>query len=205
MIKTHTRSSSASQFTCAICGQGFEQRSRLERHMETSHPPSAPSAADIEKALIGINYPRSKDELVQYASQKSSTVGDDLNQLIQSLPERNYRDSAEVAIALGEVKSGKGIRSAEQIESKEPPSKKGGKVAAQVFSAAAIAKVLSGIDFPKSKEGIKKYAQQNLTSFMARERQEAEPSEAILDLLDKIPKKQYTNMAEVEQETARVL
>jgi hypothetical protein len=206
MIKTHTRSPSASQFTCSICGQGFEQRSKLERHMETSHPPPAPSAADIEKALAGINYPKSRDELVQYASRKSSTMGDDLIQLIESLPERNYRDSAEVAIALGEVKSGKGIRSAEEIESNEPPSKKGGKVAAQVFSAATIAKVLSGIDFPKSKEGIKRYARQNLTSFMARKQQKtAEPSEAILDLLDKIPVKQYTNMADVEREAARVL
>jgi hypothetical protein len=172
--------------------------------METSHPPSAPSAADIEKALAGINYPRSKEELVQYASQKSNTMGDDLIQLIESLPERNYRDSAEVAIALGEVKSSKGIRSAEEIESKEPPSMKGGKVAAQVFSAATIAKVLSGIDFPKPKEGIKKYAQQNLTSFITREQQEA-TSEAVLDLLDKIPEKQYANMAEIEQEIARVL
>jgi hypothetical protein len=59
-----------------------------------------------------------------------------------------------VAIALGEIKSGKGIRTAQEVESKEQPSKKGGKVAVQVFSAAAIAKVLSGIDFPKSKESI---------------------------------------------------
>jgi Protein of unknown function (DUF2795) len=205
MTKARSRSSSTSQFSCAVCGHGFEQKSRLERHMETSHPPSAPSAADVEKALAGIDYPKSKQDLVQYVLQKSSTMGDDLIKLIQSLPERNYRDSAEVAIALGEIKSGKAIRSAEEIESKEPPSRKGGKVSAQVFSAAAIAKVLSGIDFPKSKEGIKRYAQQNLTSFTAREQQEAEPSEAILNLLDKIPEKQYINMADVERETARAL
>ncbi len=34
--------STSHQFTCVICGQGFEQKSRLETHMATSHPPSAP-------------------------------------------------------------------------------------------------------------------------------------------------------------------
>jgi hypothetical protein len=196
-------SSSSSQFNCVICGQGFEQKSRLERHMETSHPPSAPSAADLEKALAGIDYPKSKQDLIQYVSQKSSTVGSDLVQLVESLPERNYRDSAEVAIALGEIKSGKGVRIAEEVESKEPPSKKGGKVAAQVFSAATIAKVLSGIDFPKSKDGIKKYARNNLDNFGTKEQQQK--PEAVLDLLDRIPEKRYNNMADVEREAARVL
>jgi hypothetical protein len=194
---------SSSHFICVVCGKGFEQKSRLERHMQTSHPPSAPSAADVEKALAGIDYPKSKQDLVQYISQKSSTVGSDLAQLIQSLPERNYRDPAEVAIALGEIKSGKRIRTAEEAESEEPPSKKGGKVAAQVFSAAAIAKVLSGIDFPESKDGIKKYAQNNLANLSTKEQQQQ--PEAILDLLDRIPEKQYSNMADVEQEAAKVL
>jgi hypothetical protein len=194
---------SSSQFTCVVCSQGFEQKSRLERHMQTSHPPSAPSAADLEKALTGIDYPKSKQDLVQYISQKSSTVGSDLAQLVRSLPERNYRDSVEVAVALGEIKSGKGIRTAEEVESEEPPSKKGGRVAAQVFSAAAIAKVLSGIDFPKSKDGIKKYARNNLNNFSTKKQQQT--PEAVLNLLDRIPEKQYSNMAEVEREAAKVL
>ena len=32
------------QFTCSTCGDGFEQKSRLQRYIETSHPPQAPSA-----------------------------------------------------------------------------------------------------------------------------------------------------------------
>jgi putative ubiquitin-RnfH superfamily antitoxin RatB of RatAB toxin-antitoxin module len=191
---------SSSQFTCAICGQGFEQKSRFERHMETSHPPRAPSAADIEKALAGIDYPKSKQDLVRYVSQKSRTVESDLVQLIQSLPERSYRDSAEVAIALGEIKGGRGTRTAKEAESKEQPSKKGGKVAAQVFSAAAIAKVLSGIDFPKSRNGIRNYARKNLDKG-----QQQPKTKTILDLLNRIPEKQYSNMADVEREAAKVL
>jgi hypothetical protein len=90
------------------------------------------------------------------------------------------------------------------VEAQKPPSKKGGEIAAQVFSAAAIAKVLSGIDFPKSKDDIKKYAQKNLTSFMTKKQRE-EQSEVILDLLNKIPEREYTDMADVEREIGRVL
>jgi macrodomain Ter protein organizer (MatP/YcbG family) len=42
-----------------MCGKGFDQKSRLERHVETSHPKPAPSAADLEKALW---YRLSKDK-----------------------------------------------------------------------------------------------------------------------------------------------
>ena len=152
-------SSSSSQFTCQICGQGFEQKSRLERHVITSHPEPAPSAADVEKALAGIRFPKSKDEIISYISsrQKEPKVKEEeLFDLIESLPDRTYRDSAEVAIAIGEKKSGrKKIRNTQEVESSEPPSKKGGRMAASSsISAATLAKALSGIDLPQSKEKI---------------------------------------------------
>ena len=49
-----------SQFICTICGDSYDQKSRLDRHMATSHPPSAPSAADVERVLAGIHYPKTK-------------------------------------------------------------------------------------------------------------------------------------------------
>jgi hypothetical protein len=52
------------QFTHSICGDGFEQKSRLERHMATSRPPRVPSASDVENVLAGIQYPKSKEGLI---------------------------------------------------------------------------------------------------------------------------------------------
>ena len=187
------------QFTCAMCGQGFEQKSRLERHIDTSHPPSAPSAADIEKALSGIQYPKTKEDVVEYASQKRSTVGKDLFDLIKSLPNRTYRDSAEVAVALGELKGGKGFRTAKQAEAAEQPSKKGGKAAVKSsISAAAIAKSLSGIDFPKTKRSLKQYVQKHISKVKVKD------PKAILNILDQIADRKYNDMAEVEQEIGKI-
>jgi len=45
-------------------------------------------------------------------------------------PFRTYRDSADVAVALGELKSGKQVRSEHEVVVTEQPSRKGGRTAA---------------------------------------------------------------------------
>jgi ubiquinone biosynthesis protein COQ9 len=198
--------SSSSQFTCQICGQGFEQKSKLERHVLTSHPVPAPSTADVEKALAGIRFPKSKNEIINYisSSKQESKVKEEekeLFDLIDSLPERTYRDSAEVAIAIGEIKSGrKKIRSSKEVESYEPPSKKGGRIAVtSSISAATLAKALSGIDLPQSKENLNKYINKNI------DKMDKDMQLEILKVFENLPEKDYKDMAGIEKEMSEIL
>ena len=193
---------STSQFTCQICGQGYEQKSRLERHVLTSHPKPAPSAADVEKALSRIRFPKSKDEIISYvkSTQEPKIVEEELFNILQNLPEWTYRDSAEVAIAIGEIKSGKKIRSAKEVEKTESPIKKGGKKAVtSVISASTLAKSLSGIDLPQSKENINKSISRNIANM------DKESQSKILKIFENLPKKDYKDMAEIEKELGRIL
>jgi len=193
-MRTKT-SNMLAQFSCPFCSKGFEQQSKLRRHIETAHPPSAPTAADLEKLLKGIKYPKSKQELENIAVQRISRGSPELVMLVGSLPDRMYRDSAEIAIAFGELKSGKRPRSATQVAKVEPPSKKGGRSALKspYISAARIASVLKGIDFPKSKKGIINYSRKRNHS-----------SEGVISVLRKISDKSYTNMADLEKEIGKV-
>lgn len=188
------------QFTCEVCGDGFEQKSKFERHMATSHPERAPSSADIEKALYGIQYPKTKEQLVEHARQQQQQIFDnEVLRLVKSLPERTYRDSADVAIALGEVKT-RQVRTAAEAAETEQPSIRGGKAAAsESVSSVAVAKVLSGVDFPKSKDELKDYAQKHMTKVEV-----ADPKE-IINVIDRLPERKYTNMADVEESVGEVL
>ena len=192
---------SSSQFTCYICGQGFEHKSRLERHILTSHPEPAPSASDVEKTLSGIKYPKSKEEIIDYiTSRLQIKVKKELIDLIQNFPERIYRDSAEVAIALGEIKSGKKIRRAKEVEKTVSPSTKGGKVAAtSSISAATLAKALSGINLPQSQENISKHVNKN------RGNMNKDIQTDIIKIFRRLPKKEYKDMAEIEKELSKIL
>jgi hypothetical protein len=186
------------QFTCEVCGDGFEQKSKFERHIATSHPERAPSAADIEKALYGIQYPKTKEQLVEHARQQQ-IFNKEVLRLVNSLPERTYRDSADVAIALGEVKK-RQVRTAAEAAETEQPSIRGGKVAASAsVSSTAVAKVLSGVDFPKGKDELKDYAQKHMTKVEVADLKE------IINVIDKLPERKYTNMADVEQSVGEVL
>jgi uncharacterized protein DUF2795 len=186
------------QFTCNVCGDIFEQKSRFDRHMATSHPERAPSAADIEKALSGIQYPKTREELVNYAAGRVSN--EELMNLIKSLPTRQYRDSAEVAIAIGEVKQRKGVRSSEEVARTEAPSSKGGRAAAAMsISAVTIAKVLSGANFPKKKDELRDYAQKHMAEV------EVDDAQGIINVIDRLPDRRYQNMADVEKSVGQVI
>jgi hypothetical protein len=138
--------------------------------------------------------------LLQYALQKLSTIGQDLFDLIKALPSSTYRDSADVAVALGELKSGREIRSEKEVEAAEQPGRKGGKTAAtSSISAAAIAKVLSGIDFPKKKSSLKEYAKKNLSNV------EVGDPNAILNVIDRLPDREYNNLADVDKSIGSII
>ncbi len=59
---------------CEKCGDGFNHKSRTKRHMETCHPTSAPSAADVEKILSGIDFLKSKREIQEYAKRNMPSI-----------------------------------------------------------------------------------------------------------------------------------
>jgi hypothetical protein len=87
-----------------------------------------------------------------------------------------------------------------QLSREEAPGrggKVGGKVAAtRAPSAAAVAKLLSGTDFPKSKGELVSQAEKN--------RQKVEAPEETIQVIRELPDRKYTNMVDVERALAEV-
>lgn len=162
------------QYRCPICGTGFEQRSAYERHMQTSHPEQSPSAADLEHALAGVDFPASRAELVRRARGRDEAG---IAEILQALPEQRYRDAAEVARAFGELRS-------HEPKPSDQPSKRGGEAALESLSAARIASLFEGIDFPASAEALRKHARQRA-------------SEAEMAVLERFPERCYHDMSDV--------
>jgi hypothetical protein len=60
----------------------------------------AVSAADVEKALGGIDFPKSRDELVEYAASRLPPDSEVLD-AIRKLPDETYRTASDVAQGFG--------------------------------------------------------------------------------------------------------
>jgi hypothetical protein len=58
---------------------------------------------------------------------------------------------------------------------------------------------LSGIDFPKTKNNLKKYAEKNISKV------EIGDPDAILDVIDRLPNREYNDMADVEKSVSSVI
>jgi hypothetical protein len=85
--------------------------------------------------------------------------------------------------------------------SREEAPGRGGKIggkaaAARAPSAAAIAKILGGIDFPKKKNHLIEYAETN--------KSKVEAAEEIIQVIRELPDRTYNNMADVEKSVAEV-
>lgn len=161
---------------CHICGAEFSTLSAFRRHMQTSHPERAPSAADLEKALSGVEYPASRDELIGYARDKGA---DEIADILEAFPSREYRDAADVARALG------GIRAHEEKPS-DQPSLRGGEAAMETgsLSAARAASFFSGVEFPASARDLKAHAR-------------SQASESEMEVISRLPDRRYSDMADV--------
>lgn len=169
-------------FTCEICGQEFEQKSKYERHMLTSHPERAPSSADLEAALQGIEFPQSRPGLIEAAS--ANEASSELLDILRELPDQEYRDSAEVARALGEIRS-------HQRKSSHQPSKLGGARAMDSLSAARLATLFSGLDFPASANDLQEHARN-------------QASDEEMEIIRKFRSGRYADMADVSKELGRI-
>lgn len=80
------------------------------------------------------------------------------------------------------------------------PSEKGGRAAVkEAVSAATIAKVLSGINFPKDRDGLKDYARTNAP------KSGIDKPTGVIKVIEKLPDKNYKDMADVERSVSQVI
>jgi hypothetical protein len=138
---------------------------------------------DVEEEL-GIDIDEEKE------TQRSADTFKELNIRKEEVPLKpllkgRFPEKEEIPMA----------REVKKLSKDEAPGrggKKGGEVAAnKAPSAAAIAKLLSGIDFPKDKGKVIEYAENNKTKL--------DQPEQVIDTLKEIADRTYHNMAEVEQ------
>jgi hypothetical protein len=84
------------ELVCDQCGEKFEQALSRDQHMVVDHPVCTIAAADVEKALAPIHFPKSKAELLAIATVQIP-MDATIVAALESLPERVYGSAAEVA------------------------------------------------------------------------------------------------------------
>ncbi|AKH38095.1 MULTISPECIES: DUF2795 domain-containing protein [Nitrosomonas] len=55
----------------------------------------------VQKYLSGMDYPADKDEIIDHA--KDQGADNDVVQILQQLPERDYKTAADVSKAIGQI------------------------------------------------------------------------------------------------------
>jgi len=161
---------------CNICGAEFDTLSEYRRHMQTSHPERAPSAADLESAIGGIGFPALPARLAEHARARGSRA---VAEILDDLPRREYRDAAEVARAFGEMRSHQG-------KPRHQPSERGGTAAMEALSAARIASLFEGVSFPASRDDLADHVRDR-----ARDEE--------VKVIERLPDRRYSDMADVER------
>jgi hypothetical protein len=106
---------------------------------------------------------------------------------LKPLIKGKFPDKEEIPMAQEEVK---------HLSKQEYPGgkggRRGGKVAATAStSAAAVSKLLSGIEFPKDKNELVDYAKENKTKVKS--------SDEIIEVIKELPDRKYHNMADIEK------
>ncbi|MFP4451318.1 MAG: DUF2795 domain-containing protein [Rhodosalinus sp.] len=164
------------QYACEICGAEFDTLSEYRRHMQTSHPERAPSAADLERALAGIDYPAPPGRLADHARRRGAP---EAAEILESLPDREYRDAAEVARAFGEIR-------AHREKPTHQPSVRGGEAALDTgaVSAARLAQLCDGMSFPASTGDLKAHAR-------------SQASQAEMEVISRLPERSFADMSDV--------
>ncbi len=88
-------------FVCKQCGESFDAGSAYDRHMAAPHAASGEiGPAELEKAIAQIDFPKSRAELVAYAT-KQEPMEAAIVKALESLPDRVYKGAGDVAAAFG--------------------------------------------------------------------------------------------------------
>jgi hypothetical protein len=111
---------------------------------------------------------------------------------LKPLLKGTFPKKEEIPMAQEEVK---------HLSKQEYPGGKGGKIGGKIAatrstSAAAVAKIFSGIEFPKDKNELVDYAKEN--------KSKVESLDELIEIIKKLPDTKYHNMADIEKGLGKI-